>query len=116
MANHTPGPWHKWSGVHPDGRHYWVIGPGDGFPAIGIANVEQLPATRSGEPCNRLELHYNAALVSAAPELLSALKLLRNPSGDGNWSCDCDDPHYVGTKCENCIATAAINKAEGSEN
>lgn len=111
MANHTPGPWHKWSGVHPDGRHYWVIGPGDGFPAIGIANVEQLPATRSGEPCNRLELHYNAALVSAAPELLEALIACRDRLAEwvDSGSPDYDDHAAVR------MATKAIERATERE-
>ena len=52
-------------------------------------------------------------LYAAAPELLAALKLLRDPDGDGEWRCDCDDPHFEGGMCENCVATAAIAKAEG---
>lgn len=52
-------------------------------------------------------------LLAAAPELLDALKLLRDPDGDGQWTCYCDDPHYEGHVCENCVATAAIAKAEG---
>ena len=54
-----------------------------------------------------------ARLVAAAPELLAALKLLRDPDGDGQWPCYCDDPHFEGGMCENCVATAAIAKAEG---
>lgn len=53
-------------------------------------------------------------LIKAAPELLAALKLLRDPDGVGRWPCYCNEPHFDGGKCENCIATAAIDKAEGS--
>ena len=52
-------------------------------------------------------------LLAAAPDLLNALKLLRDPDGDGRWPCYCDDPHFEGGMCENCVATAAIDKAEG---
>lgn len=54
-----------------------------------------------------------ARMVAAAPALLDALKLLRDPDGCGKWVCYCDEPHYEGGMCENCVATAAIAKAEG---
>lgn len=53
-------------------------------------------------------------LMAAAPELLAALRLLRDPDGDGQWPCYCDDPHFDGGMCENCVASKAIAKAEGT--
>jgi len=56
-----------------------------------------------------------ARLLAAAPDLLAALKLLRDPDGDGQWPCYCDDPHFDGGMCETCVASEAIAKAEGRE-
>lgn len=86
---HTPGPWHTFDRL--------VQGPG-GAPVAAVHGPH---------------VWDNVRLIAAAPELLAALKLLRDPDGDGEWVCYCDDPHYEGGKCENCVATAAIDKAEG---
>jgi hypothetical protein len=52
-------------------------------------------------------------LMRAAPDMLAALKLLRDPEKLGRWTCYCEAPEHAGMKCENCVATDAINKAEG---
>lgn len=104
---HTPGPWRV-------GPEDWILSKQHGmgwrqFPVRGkdydVANVF----------CDEddAEQAANLRLIAAAPDLLAALKLLRNPDGDGKWVCYCDDPHYEGGMCENCVATAAIDKAEG---
>jgi len=110
---HTPGPW-------------CLSWEGEGWEDGGLSIV----AHQLGEVCyidNRLGGFYqdhwtprthedhenNAKLIAAAPDLLAALKLLRNPEGDGRWICYCEDSEHAGMKCENCVATDAINKAEG---
>lgn len=98
--SHTPGPWvcDSEKDMFDTDERTWTVTAADGtFLADGI-------------PWDR---ESDARLIAAAPELLAALKLLRNPGGDGKWPCYCDDPHYEGGMCENCVATAAITKAEG---
>lgn len=97
---HTPGPWEVAMPGEVD-EHYAVM---DGFGHT---------ASVYGYPEEAATAWANASLIAAAPELLAALKLLRDPDGDGEWVCYCDDSHYEGGKCENCVATAAIDKAEG---
>lgn len=100
--SHTPGPW---SADYGDFAAYCDTGAEVCEASAGIRD----DGTRI--PCEEMEA--NLSLIAAAPELLAALKLLRDPDGDGEWTCDCDDPHFEGGMCENCVATAAIDKAEG---
>lgn len=99
---HTPGP--------------WSADYGD-FAAYCETGAEVCEVTRGkhddGSRIPDDEMEANLNLVAAAPELLAALKLLRDPDGDGKWVCDCGDPYFEGGVCANCVATAAIAKAEG---
>lgn len=95
---HTPGPW----------TIAWEDDDGDLFDNGVRIDAPEGPVAFNVIDCS-------AALIAAAPELLAALKLLRDPDGDGEWTCYCDDPHFEGGMCENCVATAAIAKAEGEE-
>lgn len=55
-------------------------------------------------------------LLAAAPLLLDACRLLLFQGGS-QYACYCKDPDFEfnggGDKCDNCIAAAAIAKAEG---
>ena len=94
--SHTPGPWYANKDcIEIDGPR----GPRD----VTLAVVMQ--------PTNA---EADARLMAAAIDLLAALKLLRDPDGDGQWPCYCDDPHFDGGMCENCVASKAIAKAEGT--
>lgn len=104
---HTPGPWTV-------GRESVPFGGTD----INITSPKYRKDVNANHVIASLrtisdQWEANANLIAAAPDLLAALKLLRNPGGDGKWPCYCSDPHYSGDKCENCVATEAINKAEG---
>lgn len=98
--SHTPGPWKV-----VDRWYVWT----DDDVGCEVAKV----CDENLDDDTLVQADADARLIAAAPELLAALKLLRDPGGSGQWPCYCTDPHYYGGKCENCIATAAIDKAEG---
>jgi hypothetical protein len=54
----------------------------------------------------------NARLIAAAPDLLAALRLFVNEGPSRARQCNCDD-YEPGIQCDQCIAWAAIDKAEG---
>lgn len=71
MTEHTPGNWsHHWNG------HYFTIdiGPGDYDPAVAHVHLNHV-LNMSKE-----DAEANARLVSAAPDLLAALKLAKEHS------------------------------------
>jgi len=80
---------------------------------MGIKEHEIQDILRS----NRLQIEAGERVIQRLQSnqrfLLAALKLLRDPEKLGRWTCYCDDAEYAGSKCDNCVATDAINKAEG---
>lgn len=107
MVEHTPGPWSIGGASGNEGEAREIASE-----SRCVAWTASTWDEDEGDVVTA-EDDANARLIAAAPELLAALKLLRDPDSDGEWTCYCDDPHYYGGKCENCIATEAINKAEG---
>ena len=96
MAGHTPGPWtvdvsHMYGAINAGKRH------------VALANFynchdEEMRVTREQQEAN-------AQLISAAPDLFEALKIiLEYPYGDAS---PLDDPLVMNQ------ARAAIRKAEG---
>ena len=91
---HTPGPW----GVH---EHYSVIGIYGDDPAYPM--VLSLPKWESMNPEEIGRYRANAHLISAAPDMLAALKSIEWSNRD---TIDCQ------TECPSCGGT---NPAEGYE-
>jgi len=112
---HTPGMW----GIGFDGNGWQdadmvIVAQGLGMVCKIPRHLDGLYQGWNPTVCRTHEhQEANANLIAAAPDLLAALKLLRDPGGEGKWVCYCTDPEYAGRKCENCVATDAINKAEG---
>jgi hypothetical protein len=62
------------------------------------------------------EMLADARLISAAPDMLAALKMCveLETNWDGRVICFCDDPEIAKHgKCYMCVACDAIAKAEG---
>ena len=101
MSKHTPGPWrvgeYKYKGIEIS-RDY-------SYP-VRIAIVESWAADPKAA---QQEAQANARLIAAAPELLEALRDIRD-----NYDCD-EWAHKYGTPCRCCIAAEAIAKVEGKE-
>ena len=93
-ATHTPGPWKA------GGFENIVVNSADGFTIV---------ACPCGSPDAAIaEIKANAALISAAPELLSALaELLALGESDHHHGCTCDECKAF------AAARAAIAKAKG---
>jgi hypothetical protein len=97
MSGHTPGPWTIRYGMN-------IMGPDVRFPGN-----ERLVANAGGHSNNvhseavRLENEANARLIAAAPDLLEALKALRE------WH----RTEYQSDPKTDAKADAAIAKAEG---
>lgn len=92
----TPGPWINVGG--------WVDAEKRNCELSGIICSISAVATRNPEAVN----DANAQLIAAAPELLEALRQLRDYVEDVcAVSSDCDKAHPL------MLATAAINKALG---
>ena len=81
-AKHTPGPW-KWLSV--DGG--WDAIAEEAYPKSLICKLV-------------LNVGANARLISAAPELLSALQLVRRNSLRADW------PHDINEAIDGAIAKA----------
>lgn len=101
VANHTPGPWN----IRPS-----KDGSGDvGITADGLPNVlaECFAAIRHRDERAMNEALANARLISAAPDLLMAAKLLANLEHD-------DNGRSFPTASECAFARAAVAKASAS--
>jgi len=97
MSEHTPGPW----------SYFYPAGNPDGFR---ITAVEGVFIGRIAAPADMESGRANARLTAAAPELLSALKLLVSAvERDDNPS---DEGHYSNSD-EMMAARSVIAKAEG---
>ncbi|MCY1219501.1 hypothetical protein D9M72_314790 [compost metagenome] len=105
MAKHTPGPWAHATDMGQVGSVEFADG-------TVIAQAQQLP----GDPLHE-QRNANARLLAAAPELLDALRKLRNEVSSvhieairgalGNTNAECLVLRVLN-------AEAAITKAEGS--
>ena len=91
---HTPGPWYAHGGVI-------FSAPADCRVATCV--FQNASATA-------IELHQNARLIAAAPELLAALRdlLAILPPDDACTLSDCGGAEY----CAYCAARAAIDKID----
>lgn len=99
MNEHTPGPWACNKSRHPhDGEFDYAIGAGGKVIAEAFGRVAE-------GPDGLRPAYANACLISAAPDLLAALKAIA-PEG---WLDDDTMDHMPGVK----EARAAIAKAEG---
>jgi len=71
---HTPGPWELEHCRNDDGSKFITIN-GQGPHGAWIADIQA--GNVNGNPANVTEIHLaNARLISAAPELLAALRLI----------------------------------------
>lgn len=96
MSKHTPGPWRlDWYGAHKDDA---IAGQIDGPNGQHIADIPNDLRAGLG----------NAALITAAPDLLKALEEIVGYLGDGDPNDTCER-HRL-----NC-ARAAIAKARGEK-
>jgi hypothetical protein len=106
-SEHTPGPWE----VVPEDRaeSRWVIGDEEGG---SIASCE--PA---GPWITLAQADANARLISAAPELLAALKIAREYVAKMLETVQhVDDPVLDGSRADFAKIEAAITKATKGEN
>lgn len=99
MSNYTPGPW-----VAELGRDGCFSIEADRF---GITGGLLVLASRNEHPLLADQMHANARLIAAAPELLEALQNLLNDTQHKEHQ-DCDDG-----PCPVREARAAIAKATG---
>ena len=104
---HTPGPWELWFSEDSDNRGAFVVRGGSKEPH----GTDMVIAKRDIGTPNGDEGEANARLIAAAPELLDALKALREFALNEDVSVECDDSCELG--CIFCAAKAAIAKAEG---
>lgn len=108
MMAHTPGPWLIQGKSGNDGEAF-VIGTSGKVVCYTADTYDE----EEDEGVITPEDQANATLIAAAPELLAALKLFAAGAADKR-PCWCDDyTREPGAKCDNCIAWAAIDKAEG---
>ncbi|KKK47217.1 hypothetical protein LCGC14_3157400, partial [marine sediment metagenome] len=75
MTGHTPGPWK----IEPECAYGWDIYSGEYPKRLWVADAKS-PHNSKGFP-PREEGLANAHLIAAAPELLTALKLVRSMVG-----------------------------------
>jgi len=96
QKTHTPGPWEAWPDFDEDGQTGWTI--------IGTADGYALFCTCGANPAD-------ISLCLAAPEMLQALKTLREDMEmllSGEW-----EPEDDSIQASIDVATAAITKAKG---
>lgn len=97
-AGFTPGPWSA------DGGSGYVMAEDGQMPVCEVRGWGYLSTRRESEDAAAAEQDANARLISAAPDLLAALRPFAafacEETGD-----DCE--------CNNCRARAAIRKAVG---
>ena len=98
MSAHTPGPWET---EGPHGREVW----GRDFTGAFKAITDRV---RGGSP---EEAQANARLISAAPDLLEALREIAK--GEGRYSRDPLEHASNTIEDMQAIAAKAIAKAEG---
>ncbi len=105
-TQHTPGPWFRTkSGNRLSSAFQIVAGAdGNGDPNQLVATVHPAAITIDHEPCD--ETRANARLISAAPDMLSALETLAS-----RMSENADGRELYGDWI--AIAEEAINKAKG---
>ena len=107
MSKHTPGPWRV--AIDDDGN------PLSGRPSIsaseeldcGIVHWDGFKQKYWQSARGEKEMHANARLIAAAPELLDALERIA-----GFTLSKFMGPHDMALECVN-VACAAIAKAEG---
>jgi hypothetical protein len=88
MITHTPGPWHR--NIRSEGEYPTIFSDRDEFTTIAV--VTKMPIAA--------ETEANIDLISAAPDMLRALKIMCNPPNtDTVW--------------EIALGREAIAKAEG---
>jgi hypothetical protein len=99
---HTPGPWLRTK----SGNTFQIVAgaDGNGDPNELVATVHPAAITIDHEPCD--ETKANARLISAAPDMLSALEALAS-----RMSENADGRELYGDWI--AIAEEAINKAKG---
>lgn len=102
MSKHTPGPWVAELGA-------------DGAFAIeadrqGITGGMLVLASRNTHPLMAEQMHANARLIAAAPDMLDSLLMLRTLIGRPGWALD-------GQNISRVVAAmhGAINKATGDQ-
>lgn len=112
-ANHTPGPWEIVEETDPKVISKWHIAIGQRKIGFFPYKYHYADAEKTcGGYVTDAEMHANARLIAAAPELLSALKALHDRLKECSEFCgisarDAYDSYFEG------IATEAIAKAEG---
>lgn len=108
-GSHTPGPWRVVSTITGD-TEVWSNGP---HYCVADCNSKQ-------SSCDIGQCEANARLISAAPELLQALKAFAVWTEGQPCFCDCEgwDRNQHGGQCSpNCRqARQAIAKATGAHN
>jgi len=92
---HTPAPW-KIERDRGDGKVIAISNPGDGW--------ERLYVEVCSDDCDREVAQANARLIAAAPDLLEALKAIKESAEDGR---DC--PEWLLERLQD--ANAALRKA-----
>ena len=100
MSNHTPGPWKLIEGPQefsPDAA--WIIGSDSSETICDVLSSDCVAA-----PSDEEEIHANALLIAAAPDLLAACKELRLFIGSDYDTRDLAN-----------LLDAAIAKATGGE-
>lgn len=107
-AKHAPGPWSfSWESE----KREWAIVTAQGGSIVANVNTESGPDAQSAPAMRIMPADANARLISAAPDLLEALKDARQTILDLKNSCgsECEgsDDEWVGE------IDAAIAKAEG---
>lgn len=95
MSKHTPGPWKT-----KDMVTGWIVGPGTIDGPSYVADVH-----RHTDGMTDAEAEANAALVSAAPEMLAALEAMLRAHEDGTFGVDGEQGRT--------LARDAVAKARG---
>jgi hypothetical protein len=125
MSKHTPGPWlQSWDCDAPTGSDAspkydgFEVVNNDNWPIAFIPMHFVFPPVR--QEMNKREMDWDEAsanlrLISAAPELLEALKALLNAEvyADGEGVCAIANTDMDGSKKAVQAARAVIAKAEG---
>lgn len=109
MSAHTPGPWE--ARVTPYGEGWQVRVVSAKHPIGSHADTVLILSSSHGtKEKRREEKEANAALISAAPDLLAALERIEHHGCEGSSATDCADS---GAPCWVCQCSAAIAKARG---